>query len=207
MMKTLVVSYIPRGERSHTKKLLDAFLKNAKGTSIEHIELTKDVPDLFLADSVMAYIRRDYMGEKLTPKEAKLMANMDRMTEQFIRADNVVIAFPMYNFSMPAAVKAYFDSIMLKGKTWDMNEKGFVGLVKGKKALVLISSGGAYEGQMKSWDHASSLTELELKFMGFEDIMTVTAGGMNMYPEDKIAEIEAGCQKQVKEVALKWFGK
>ena len=205
-MKTLVVSYIARGPRSHTKKLLDSFLESTEGKDIEHLNLLKDVPDYFMETNLGAYIFRNYLGKELTEEQAKSIAKMDRMTEQFMKADIVVMAFPMYNFSMPAIIKAYFDSVMLKGKTWDMNEAGdgFKGLMNGKKALILMASGGVYEGDMKSWDHAISLTEQEFKFMGFEDVRHATVSGVNMMP-DKLEEIEQKGQEKVKEIVKEWY--
>ena len=51
-MKTLIISYLPRGERSKTKKILDAFIEEAKHkhAKLEILDLTKDVPDFFLSE-------------------------------------------------------------------------------------------------------------------------------------------------------------
>ena len=164
--KTLIVTYLPSGERSSTKKLVDAFLAAAKGqTQVEHLDLLKEVPDFFSSESLGAYVTRNYMGQALAPAQATAIAKMDRMTAQLKAADVVVLAFPMHNFGPPAAIKAWFDSVMLKGQTWDMNASGFVGLMKGKQALILLSSGGVYEGPMAGWEHAASLAKVEFAFI------------------------------------------
>jgi FMN-dependent NADH-azoreductase len=54
----------------------------------------------------------------LLPNEEKLLSKMDRMAAQLKSADIVVVVFPMYNFSMPAIVKARFDSVMQNGVTF-----------------------------------------------------------------------------------------
>ncbi|MHC4071349.1 MAG: hypothetical protein ACYTGS_04840, partial [Planctomycetota bacterium] len=77
-MKTLVVSYLPRGEHSNTKKLLDAFLETANGQDLKHLNLLVDTPDVFLADNLASYIKRNYLGEPLSEGENTGMANMDR---------------------------------------------------------------------------------------------------------------------------------
>ena len=51
-MKTLIVSYLPRGKRSHTKKLLDAFLDSAAEQELEHLDLLEELPDVFLAENL-----------------------------------------------------------------------------------------------------------------------------------------------------------
>src|SRR5665647_989272 len=103
-MKTLIISYLPRGERSKTKQILDAFLENATGET-EQLDLNKDVPDLFLPENLSAYYRRNYAGEELSEIDKKHLEKMDKMTEQFLNADKIVLAYPMYNFSLPAVVK------------------------------------------------------------------------------------------------------
>ncbi len=203
-MKTLVVEYLPRGELSQTRKLSNAFVEAAAGQEIERLDLTKDVPDLLSPDHVGAYIQRHYMGQALSPAQTSTLAKMDRMTAQFKAADIVVLAFPMHNFSLPGTVKAYFDSIMLKGETWDIGESGYVGLMKGKKALVLMSSGGVYEGDFAAWDFATPLARQEFAFMGFEDVRAVVAGGMNSMP-DKADETLARAISEIRGIVGDWY--
>jgi FMN-dependent NADH-azoreductase len=113
-MKTLIVKYIPRYEQSNTKKLLDAFIEEINNSNVEELDLLDDVPDMLLDKNLLAYINRNFLGLKLLPDEGKLLSKMDRMAAQLKSADIIVIAFPMYNFSMPAIVKAWFDSVMQK---------------------------------------------------------------------------------------------
>lgn len=203
--KTLVVTYLPSGERSNTKKLADAFLAAVKGKAeVEQLDLLQDLPDVFTSEILGAYAARNYMGQALTPKQTKAIAKMDRMTAQFKAADLVVLAFPMHNFGLPAPVKAWFDSIMLKGETWNMNDQGFYGLMKGKKALILNSSGGVYEGAWAAWEHAVSLAKIEFQFMGFTTTEAICAGGMNAKPQEAPAVIAQAVAK-IKDLVSKWY--
>ena len=205
-MKALVVTYCPRGEQSNTKKLLDAAVAvlKAKKAVVETLDLTKDLPDLFGTEHIAAYIDRNYMGKKLSPAQAAAMKKADRMTAQLKDADVVVLAAPMYNFSLPGAVKAWFDSVMLKGETWDFAPTGYVGLLKGKKALFLSSSGGGpYEGQIAFLEHSASLAKVNFDFMGMET-ETAVAPGMNRLPE-KAPEIVAQGQAKARAVLEKWL--
>lgn len=203
-MKTLMVTYLPRGERSYTKKLADAFLEGIKNQPIESLDLLKDIPGFFMETSLEAYIQRNYMGQKLDAVHQKAIATMDRMTAQFKGADIVVLATPMHNFSLPGCVKTYFDSILLKGETWDIQDGKFIGLMTKKKALILLASGGIYEGPMASWEHAVSLARVEFQLMGFSDIRAVTASGMNAgkrQPEEIVAE----AQEKVRAITREWY--
>jgi FMN-dependent NADH-azoreductase len=203
-MKTLVVSYLPRGERSHTRKILEAFLESADGADMEKLDLLEDTPDLFSNQRLLAYIQRNFLGESLSPEDEAVLEGMDRMTEQFTAADAVVLAFPMHNFSFPAIVKAYFDAVMQKGKTWDAGPEGYFGMMTGKKALVLMASGATYDGDFAPFEHGLSLARTEFGFMGFEDIRTVTAGGMNLLPPEGVEAAVARAQDEARAVAKDW---
>lgn len=204
-MKTLLVHYTPRNERSNTKRLVDAFRSQVKNSEIEELNLSKNSPDFFLEDNLAAYIQRNYLGQELTPEQKKSLAKMDRMTEQLQSADVVVVAYPMYNFSMPASAKAWFDSIMLKGKTWDTKDGTYVGLMQGKKALVLVASGGFYGKEpMTSWEHALSLGKAEFQFMGYSDVRGILAEGMSAGDEHKTSSLEKSIN-QVQKIAQEWY--
>lgn len=204
-MQTLVIRYLPSGERSNTRKLLDAFLEAARGQAVETLDLTRDVPDLFVTENLAAYVQRHYLGQALDPAGLQQLAKMDRFTAQLKKADVAVLAFPMHNFGLPAVVKAYFDSVLLKGQTWDMGPAGYVGMMKGRKALILNTSGGVYEGARAGWEHAVSLAKVEFQFMGYDDIRAVTAGGMNSAPDQAPAAIRKA-QDQVCAIAREWYG-
>jgi FMN-dependent NADH-azoreductase len=203
-LKTLIVQYTPRNERSNTKKILDAFLEEIKGSDIEKLDLAKDVPDLFLEQNLDAYIHRNYLGQELSSEKKSLLSKMDRMTEQLKSADVVVVAYPMNNFSMPAPVKAWFDSVMLKGETWDTKNGSYIGLMNGKKALAIVTAGGSYEKEpMASWEHALSLTKIEFQFMGYSDVRGILAGGMSRGEDVKSLSLENSI-KQVQSIAQEW---
>jgi FMN-dependent NADH-azoreductase len=206
-MKTLLVKYTPREERSNSKKLLDAFRNEIKNSEIEILDLCVDVPDLFNVQSMTAYIRRSYLKEELLVEQKITLDKMDRMTQQLKSSDIVVVAFPMHNFSMPASVKAWFDSVMLKGQTWDNSDGKYFGLLKEKKALIIISSGGLYTKEpMISWEHAMSLAKIEFQFMGFSDIRGILAEGMNAGNEIQ-SENMLKSMDQIKKISQDWYGK
>ncbi len=206
-MNTLIVKYTPREERSSSKKLLDVFINEIKNSKIEVLDLCVDVPDMFNVESINAYIRRNYLKEELLPEQKKTLVKMDRMTQQMKSADVVVVAFPMHNFSMPAPVKAWFDSVMLKGQTWNNTDGKYFGLMEGKNALIIISSGGFYTKEpMMQWEHAMSLAKIEFQFMGFSDIRGILAEGMNADDEIKTTTMKKSME-EIKRITHEWFGK
>jgi len=205
-MKTLIVKYIPRYEQSNTKKLLDAFIEEINNSNVEELDLLDDVPDMLLDKNLLAYINRNFLGLKLLPDEEKLLSKMDRMAAQLKSADIIVIAFPMYNFSMPAIVKAWFDSVMQKGVTFGNETDGQMAISNaGKKALTLISSAGVYSNKSSSnREHALSLSNLEFQYMGYSDVRGILAEGMEMNEEVKQINLNKSIH-QVQEIAREWY--
>ncbi|MBN2145154.1 MAG: NAD(P)H-dependent oxidoreductase [Candidatus Aureabacteria bacterium] len=205
-INTLVVSYLPGGKASNTKKLLDYFLENVKNAGIETLDLIKTVPDFFTPASLAVYYERNYGGRKPDPSREGFIKKMDNMTRQLQSAEVAVLVYPMHNFSIPAAVKAWFDSVMQKGQTWDVSSKGgFLGKLSGKKALVLSTSGGVYEGDTASYDLATPVVRTEFLFMGFSEVEFISAGGMNSLPENKKKESLDHARKKIGEIIAKWY--
>jgi FMN-dependent NADH-azoreductase len=133
-MKTLIIEYIPRNKQSNTEKLLDAIREEIKYFDIEELDLLFDEPDLFLSDRLLAYINRDFLVQKLLPEEECLLSKLDRMAVQLKSADIVVTVFLMYNFSVSAIVKAWFDSVM-KEVTFGKENNGQIILNAEKKSV------------------------------------------------------------------------
>ena len=114
-MKTLIIKYLPSGANSNTKKVLDLFLEETKSHQISEIDLLKEQMPLFSEESIQSYYKRNYGGQKLDEKEAKLLAKNDQLIAQLKAHDLLVLAFPMHNFGMPAAIKAYLDAVIFNG--------------------------------------------------------------------------------------------
>lgn len=205
-MKTLVAHYIPRASLSNTKRLLDAFMHSAPPGAgpTEMVDLVANPPGFFNTERLAAYMERDFMGRDIGPAARAAMAPFDHLAEQFASSDVVVVAYPIYNFSVPAAVKAYFDAVILAGKTFRAGSGGFEGLMEGKRALVLSTCGGLYEGDKAHLDHATPLVRAQFEFMGFSEVRTVLVGGLNMYPHEVDARIETGIA-QVQAAVADWY--
>lgn len=206
-MKTLIIKYIPRNEQSNTKKLLDAFRDEIRNSDVEELDLLNDVPDLFLGNILTAYINRNFLGYELLPEDKKLLSKMDRMAAQLKSADIVVVAFPMFNFSMPAIVKAWFDSVIQEGVTFGRGNDGHKVSNAEKKALTLISSGGVYSNESSAGrEHALSLSNLEFQYMGYSDVRGILAEGMALKEEIKQINLNKSI-RQVRAIAKEWYGK
>ncbi len=202
-MKTLIVKYLPTGSNSNTKKLLDLFLEQTQGQNIETIDLLKTPMPIFNEASMQAYYKRNYGGQKLSADEAKLLEENDKLIAQLKSADVLVMAYPMHNFGMPAAVKAYLDAVIFNGETFEMGKK----LMAGKKALTLFTSGGIYAEESfgldyPQWNTVKLLAKINFGFMGFDQAEVL---GTSLRDPATQAERLEQMQKKITKIVKNWY--
>lgn len=199
MSKTLLVNYTPR-IGSNTKKLIDSFKTSSNGnTELTILDLAITPPDLLLFDTLNIFLKANYSDETLTNEEEMLLKKNNTMTEQLIQSDFIVLAFPMYNFSVPATVKAWLDAVIQIGKTFRINSEGFQGLCSDKKAMILITTG--YE--VGEADFATPLIKTAFGFMGVES-EDVVIQGLNQFPEKADRLIEEAILR-IEGICNRWY--
>ena len=109
----------------------------------------------------------------------------DTLINELMSADILVIGAPMYNFSVPTQLKAWIDRVAQAGRTFKYTATGPVGLVTGKKAIIVSSRGGMYAGtQMElALDHQEAYLKGVLAFIGITDVQVIRAEGLGMGPD------------------------
>jgi FMN-dependent NADH-azoreductase len=109
----------------------------------------------------------------------RVRAESDRMFEEFVAADVVVVGAPMYNFSIPSQLKAWIDRIVVPGRSFRYGPNGPEGLMGGKRVVVALARGGFYgpETAAVSAEHAESYLRAVLGFIGIQPEF-VTAEGI-----------------------------
>lgn len=112
----------------------------------------------------------------------------DELVDEMIRAETIVIASPIYNFSIPAVLKAWVDMIARVHRTFRYTENGPVGLLKNKKVLIAMSSGGVPIGS--NMEFASHYLKQVLGFVGISDVTIIDASKINLSGDDKIMSAE-----------------
>lgn len=107
---------------------------------------------------------------------AKELELSNELVSELLAVDHIVIATPVYNYNVPALLKAWIDHVVRKGLTLGLDGRG---LVTGKKATVLIASGGIYtEGSpIQDRDIATRYLRLVLGVIGISDVTFVAGGG------------------------------
>lgn len=205
MSKTLVVSYLPNAY-SVTKKVLDHFLASIAGkTTVIHRDLVKQLPPVFDGASMTAYQLRGFMGQTLTPEQAKAIAPFDELIAEIKSVDNVVFAFPTHNWSEPGVVKTYIDAILQASQLIMYDAQGKAsGVLTKHKAFVLFASGGVYEeGNTRRTIH--NAFTFYLNAIGITDITFAAIGGTLMGEVATTKSVEEN-NKIADKVADKWFG-
>ncbi|AWW75197.1 FMN-dependent NADH-azoreductase [Erythrobacter sp. KY5] len=133
--------------------------------------------------------------EERSAEQQELAALADTLIEELIAADMIVFATPVYNFGVPATLKAWADLVARAGITFKYTETGPVGLLEGKKAYIAGASGGTPIGS--GMDFMSSWLTFFLGFLGISDVEIVAADGI--MGRDGPEKIEAA-KKRIEEM-------
>ncbi len=177
MTNLLVVETSPRGENSISRNMTRRFLAtwqttHANGNIVERDLMETDLP-FVTAPWLEAYFTP---SEKHSPEMKDALRLSDDLVGELVAADHIVIATPVYNYNIPASLKAWVDHIVRKGLTLGFDGKG---MLSGKKATVLLASGGVYtEGSpISDRDIATQYLRLILSVIGITDVTFINAGG------------------------------
>jgi FMN-dependent NADH-azoreductase len=141
---------------------------------VTYRDLAADAISHFSATTLVAAGTTAELRNAAQQHEAELSAST---LAEFLAADAVVIAAPMYNFTIPTQLKAWIDRIAVAGQTFRYTEAGPEGLCGGKKVVIVSTSGGIHAGQASGIAHEEYL-KLVLGFLGITDIEIVRAEGL-----------------------------
>ncbi|MFD2330770.1 FMN-dependent NADH-azoreductase [Cohnella sp. GCM10020058] len=148
MAKMLMVKANDRpADQSVSVRMYEAFLHAYQEA---HPDDQVDVLDLYQAelpyygDKAISGLRSIDQGAQLTPQEEEAARLVHRYLDQFLEADKVVFAFPLWNGTVPAPLITYVSYLSQVGKTFKFTSQGPVGLVEDKKVALLNARGGSY---------------------------------------------------------------
>src|SRR5580692_8418468 len=127
-------------------------------------------------------------GVPATDAELAARALSDQLLAELRAADTIVIGAPMYNFSIPTGLRAWFDYVLRAGETFSYSEAGPQGLLGGKRVIVIESRGGLYsDGPGWAMDFQEPYLRQLLQFVGITDVAFVRAEklGFGTEPRDQ----------------------
>lgn len=123
-----------------------------------------------------------------TPEQQAEVAYSDALIDELRTANIIVLGLPMYNLGVPSTLKAYFDHVARAGITFRYTSEGPQGLLTGKKAYVLATRGGNYQGT--PMDTQTSYVRHFLNFIGITDVEFVYAEGLALGEPHKTQALE-----------------
>ncbi len=184
MSTVLVLTSSALGEASVSSQLvreaLDALRDHDPELQITTRDLGSDPIPHLTPDSASA-IRG---AEPVNAPQAAARALSDALVAELKAADTVIIGSPMYNFGITSTLKTWFDHVLRAGVTFSYGANGPVGLLQGKRAIVVESRGGLYsEGPAKAMDSQEPHLRNLLGFIGIADVTFVHAEKLGFGPE------------------------
>lgn len=142
-MKILLINSSPRKQTSSTYALAQALLQRV--STLTPVSVTEEnVTRLAQVDS--EYSISVASIEQQHDESTGSLAVSNRLIDDLIAADLVIVASPMHNFSLPAGLKSWVDHVVRAQKTFAITPTGKMGLLDDKPVYVLISSGGTFSG-------------------------------------------------------------
>src|ERR1700722_10258689 len=179
MHTLLQIDSSPMGERSISRKLTEKFADSWRKSHPGGRVIVRDLCTLELP-----VVNGSWIGAVYTPAEARTaeqteaLALSEALIADLQEADEYVLGVPMHNFSVPSSLKLWIDQISRVGKTFTYSAAGPKGLLTGKKATMLLASGGVYEtgSPMASFDFVAPYLRTVFVFLGVS-VTIISADG------------------------------
>ncbi|MBM7703919.1 FMN-dependent NADH-azoreductase [Metabacillus iocasae] len=192
-------------EQAVSVKLYEAFLASYTEThpndTIIELDLYKESLPYLDVNMINGVFKKD-RGLDMTETEKQAEQVASQYLQQFLNADKIVIAFPLWNFTVPAVLHTYFDYLNRAGKTFKYTPEGPVGLVSNKKVALLNARGGIYsEGPAAQTEMAVNYVQAVMNFFGVHELSKVIIEGHNQLPEQAERIIQEGIEKAIEVAA------
>lgn len=189
-------------DQSVSLKLYDAFVSTYRSKN-----LYDNITELNLFEAELPYyngsmysgIIKLSKGDELTAEEQSAVAIANAYADQFLAADKVVFAFPLWNFTIPAQLLTYLSYLSQPRKTFAYTAQGPLGLQGGKKVVLLNARGSVYsEGPLAHKEMSVNYVKSMLGFWGVTDIETVVIEGHLQFQDRAQHIIENGLAEAVR---------
>ena len=195
MHKALVINSSASGEQSVSRTLVAYAMERLAaaypGLEVSYRDLDAD-PVPHLVASTVAGVR----GVPVSDRELDAQALSDRIIAEVQAADILVIGAPMYNFSIPTTLRAYFDHLLRPRVSFSYTEAGPQGLLTGKSAMIIEARGGLYsEGPARALDFQEPYLRQLLSFIGITEVKFIRAEKIGFGPEARELALTAAKER------------
>ena len=183
MSQILLITSSPRVDSYSTRvaRKLAEKLASRPGSSLTVRDLTRQ-PLPHIDDSFAA--ARNTPPDLLTSAQKSSLSLSDTLLVELFAADTLIVAAGMINFGIPSSLKAYIDYVVRPGVTFRYGNQGPEGLVKGKKAYLVVARGGVYsQDSMRALNFQDTYLKTVLGFIGITDVEVIAVEGIAFGPE------------------------
>lgn len=159
---------------SITRKIGELAIETLKNQHNEAVIIERD-----LIQNTIAHVTPKFVAALFSENDnAEELALSDKLIDELFSSNIIVIEAPMYNFNIPSVLKAWIDHIVRAKKTFHYTQSGPEGLLKEKKVILILSSGGLYsDGPTKALDYQEPYLRTILNFIGIFDIELIRIEG------------------------------
>ncbi len=188
IQKLLQINSSGRYEGSITRQVSDLVVNYLKEKNPVLDNVSRDVA-AGLPFVNEAWINSNFTAaDERTEDQKKVLDFSNELVAELESADHIVIASPIYNFSIPATLKAWVDLIARAGLTFRYTENGPEGLLINKKATIVMASGGVPIGS--EMDMASRYLKVALGFVGITNVNIIDASTINHAGDASLQSVE-----------------
>lgn len=199
-MKLLHIIATPRQAESSTLRvsqtLIETLLNQSPDLTIEDVDLYhQDLPAVAGANIDTKYALM--VGRPIDRSHAESWREIELLIDHFTSADGYLITTPMWNFSIPYALKYYIDCIVQPGYTFRFDSTGQpVPLVLGKSMICVASRGGDYSTDpMAAYDFQEPYLRAIFGYIGISDVQFINAEPMDITPALREAALTKAMNK------------
>lgn len=172
----LAIEASPRSDHSVSRKLTAEFIRQWKAAHPDGSVVSRDLVETRLPFVDQPWIQGAFTPPAThSPEAAAAIRVSDDLVAELKSADHIVLGTPMYNFAIPARLKAWIDHIVRMDVT--VSSTGYQGLLTGKSADVILASGGDFSpgSPVEKYDLASGYLRQIFTFIGINDVNIVLA--------------------------------
>ncbi|MCM8914669.1 FMN-dependent NADH-azoreductase, partial [Pseudomonas inefficax] len=177
MSRVLIIESSARQQDSVSRQLTRDFIQQWQAAHPADQISMRD-----LAVNPVPHLDANLLGGWMKPEDQRSAAELDalarsnELTDELLAADVLVMAAPMYNFTIPSTLKAWLDHVLRAGITFKYTPTGPQGLLTGKRAIVLTARGGIHAGATS--DHQEPYLRQVMAFIGIHDVDFIHAEGL-----------------------------
>lgn len=178
--KLLKIDSSPMGDRSLSRKLTAEFAKSWTKAHPGGPVISRDLTTVEIPVVNGGWVAAAYTPEDARTAEQKdALAVSELLIAELQSADEYVIGVRMHNFSIPSTLKLWIDQVVRAGKTFAYGATGVKGLRTGKKATLVMASGGVYDqgSATESLNFITPYLRTIFGFIGVTDVNFIAAGG------------------------------